>query len=113
MCPEEATELVTAMEGTSCEEWLRALGLSSLERRRLIGGLLDLLQLPGEGEREMLSSAPWYPVTGHVGMHQERFRLDIRKHCFDKRVVKHCKRFPGEMVDAPSLSVDNALNNNS
>ena len=45
-----------------------------------------------------------------------RLRLDSREHFFTERVVKHWKRLPGEVVDAPSLSVfkrllDNALNN--
>ncbi|KFZ61666.1 hypothetical protein N321_09013, partial [Antrostomus carolinensis] len=49
-------------------------------------------------------------------LHQERFRLDMRIHFFIKRVVTHWKRLPGEVVNAPSLSVfkkylDNALNN--
>jgi len=48
-------------------------------------------------------------------LHQGRFRLDIRKHFFTKRVVKHRDRLPREAVDVPSLSLfkrhlDNALN---
>lgn len=34
-----------------------------------------------------------------------RFRLDIGKHFFTKRVIKHWNRFPREAIDIPSLSV--------
>ncbi|KFV46789.1 hypothetical protein N341_10057, partial [Tyto alba] len=33
------------------------------------------------------------------------FRLDARKKSFIMRVVKHWKRLPTEVVDAPSLEV--------
>ncbi|KFV41711.1 hypothetical protein N341_01881, partial [Tyto alba] len=47
-------------------------------------------------------------------LYQGRVRLDIRKHFFTKRVIKHWNRLPREAVDDPSLSVfkrhlDNAL----
>lgn len=45
-----------------------------------------------------------------------RFRLDMKECFFTKRYVKHWKRLPGEVLDAPSPSVfqrhlDNVINN--
>ncbi|KAK4830245.1 hypothetical protein QYF61_009312 [Mycteria americana] len=89
-----ATKVVKGLEGMSYEEWLRTLGLSSLEKRRLrlereVADLFSLIssdRIRGNGSK----------------LHPGRFRLDIRKHFFLERMVKHWNRLPREVVDAPS-----------
>lgn len=65
-----AAKLVRGLEDTSCEEQLRNLRLSSLERSRLRGDLIILSRFlkmaSGEGGADLLQF--WYPVMGHVGI---------------------------------------------
>ena len=115
-----ATKLLEGLEGMSCEEWLRTQGLSSLQKRRLRGDLIALDGFPsrggGEGGADLFSlrSSDTTPGNGSK-LRQGRFRLDMRKHFFTKRVGKRWNRPPAEVVDAPSLPVlkrhlDNILN---
>ena len=95
--------------------------LSRLEKRRLRGDLIALCSFlrrgRAEGGAELFSLGSGDRTPGNSSkLHQGRFRLNIRKHFFAKRVVKQWNRLPGEVVDAPSLSalkrrLDNALNN--
>ena len=85
MRPEEGNPLVTGLEGMSCEEQLRSLGLSSLEERRLRGNLIALYSFlrrgRGEGGAELFSLGSSDRTHGNGSkLCRGRFRVDIRKH---------------------------------
>ncbi|GAB0200497.1 suppressor of SWI4 1 [Grus japonensis] len=59
MCPEEDKKLMKGLDAMSYEEWLRTLGLSSLEKRRLSGYAIALYSFLrrrcGEGGADLFS----------------------------------------------------------
>jgi len=94
----------------SYEEWLRTLDLSCLEKRGLRGDLLPLysFQKRRRGERGVdLFSMGFSDRMSRNGskLCQGSFRLDIWKHFFTERVVKHWNRLPRKVVDVPCLPV--------
>ena len=121
MCHEEGTKAGEGAAGMSCEEWLRPLGLSGLERRRLRGDLAALCSFLGRGRAE--GGAELFSLVTSTRMHgsgsklccRGRFGIHMVKLFFTQRLVKPWNRLPGEVIDVLCLPVferhlDNALN---
>ncbi|PKU33283.1 hypothetical protein llap_16413 [Limosa lapponica baueri] len=89
-----ATKMVKGLEGKTYEEWLRSLGLFSLEKRRLRGDLIKIYTFLKRKQQRGCANL-FYLVTSNgthgngMKLHQGKFILNIRKRLSTERVSEN------------------------
>jgi len=101
--------MIWGLEYLPCEEKLRDLGLFSLEKRRLRGGLINVykyLKCGRQWDLVNLFSVDCGDRTRGDGhrMDHRKFHINMRKN-FTVRVTEHWNRLPREVVESPSLEI--------
>jgi len=86
---------------------LKALGVHSLQQRRLRGDLIDIrFSLVKKGLIcQLLQKATTTKLRGHsLKLYKKSSRLELRKHSFSQRIADHWNKLPDDAVSAATIS---------
>ena len=105
-----ATKMVEGLKDVDYENRLKIIGLQSLENRRIRGDLIEAYKIITGKEKVEVSdffklNEVSHDLRGHMyKLAVERSRLEVRKHFFSQRVVRHWNRLPATVVEATSIN---------
>ena len=104
-----ATKLVHGFNKMSYEQRLEALGLYSLQQRRLRGDLIETYKILTGKEKinsdQLFQKATSTELRGHsLKLYKKSSRLELRKHFFSQRIVDHWNKLPDNVVSAATIS---------
>lgn len=112
-----ATKLIPSIQHLSYEERLAKLNLTTLEKRRERGDLLQtyriMTQIDKTKPTNYFKQATYEGTRGHsMKLAKARSRLDIRKNFYSQRVINNWNKLPQTTVNAPTfLSFKQKLSN--
>jgi ribonucleases P/MRP protein subunit RPP40 len=106
----KSTKLVQGFEKLGYKQRLEKLGLTTLEKRRERGDLIEAYKLLTG--KEKIDSNQFFQRNnqdresrGHSKkLFQQRSRLNVRKYSFSQRVVGPWNKLPQQVIDAPSVN---------
>ena len=104
-----ATKLVHGFNKMSHEQRLKALGLYSLQRKRLRGDLIETYKILTGKEKiksdQLFQKATTTEIRGHsLKLYKKSSRLELRKHSFSQRIIDHWNKLPDDVVSAATIS---------
>jgi hypothetical protein len=104
-----ATKIVPELCNLSYERRLEALGLTTLENRRIRGDLIEVYKILNQHEN--VNSAQFFQPTDYIGLrgHSQvlqvhRSRLNVRKYFFSNRVITLWNSLPQHVINARSIN---------
>jgi len=115
---QRATKWVTDLQNKSYDERLKVLKLTSLEKRRKRGDLIEIYKII-TGKEDIDSknlfriAANDHGLRGHqLRIYKQPCRLNVRKNFFTQRVVNDWNRLTSHIVEASSVNTfKNRLDN--